>query len=125
MVKVAAGMQAGHLPDGLGQAAGWVGGEGEESWAELADVPGGAVATARAGAIGGRSAHPAPRPGRGLEGAYLEEAHLEEANLRDAHLESVHLERADLRGADLRGADLQNAHLKDDMCRDLLRLKHR
>ena len=57
MVKVAAGMQAGHLADGLGQgigqAAGRVGGEGEESRAELADVPGGAVATAGPGAIGG------------------------------------------------------------------------
>jgi hypothetical protein len=56
MGQVAAWMQAGHLADGLGQgigqAAGWVGGEGEESWAELADIPGGAVAAARAGAIG-------------------------------------------------------------------------
>jgi hypothetical protein len=41
---------------GIGQTAGRVGGEGEESGAELADVPGRAVTTAGPGAI--RSAQP-------------------------------------------------------------------
>jgi hypothetical protein len=48
-------MQGSDLPDGLGEGVGQaverIGGLGKESWAELADVPGGAVATA--GAVGG------------------------------------------------------------------------
>src|SRR5215211_8354222 len=50
-------MEAGDLLDRLGQgvdrAAGRVGGKGEQSRAELVDEPGGAVATAGAGAVGG------------------------------------------------------------------------
>src|SRR4029453_5023142 len=50
-------MEAGDLADGfgqgIGQAAGWVGSLSQQPWAELADVPGGAVAAAGAGAVGG------------------------------------------------------------------------
>src|SRR5215211_4932831 len=50
-------MEAGDLLDRLGQgvdrAAGRVGGKGEQSRAELVDEPGGAVAAAGAGAVGG------------------------------------------------------------------------
>src|ERR671912_1655957 len=50
-------MQGSDLPDGfgqgIGQAAGWVGSLSQQPWAELADVPGRAVATAGAGAVGG------------------------------------------------------------------------
>jgi hypothetical protein len=57
MLQVTPRMEAGDLLDGLGQgvdqAAGGVGGEGEQSGAELADEPGGAVATAGPGAVGG------------------------------------------------------------------------
>ena len=57
MGQVAARMEAGDLADGLGQgigqAVGGVTGFGEESGAELVDEPGGAVAAAGAGAVGG------------------------------------------------------------------------
>src|SRR5215216_369486 len=50
-------MEAGDLADGLGEgigeAVGRVRCEGEESWAELADVPGGPVAAAGAGSVRG------------------------------------------------------------------------
>jgi hypothetical protein len=57
MLQIASRMEAGDLLDGLGQgvdqAARRVGSLGKQPWAELADVPGGPVATASAGAIGG------------------------------------------------------------------------
>jgi hypothetical protein len=57
MGQVTPATEAGPLPDGfgqgIGQAGGRVGGEGEESWAELVDVPGGAMAAAGVGAVGG------------------------------------------------------------------------
>jgi hypothetical protein len=57
MGEVASGVEAGDLLDRLGQgvdqATARVGGLGKDTWAELAHVPGRAVAAAGAGAIGG------------------------------------------------------------------------
>jgi hypothetical protein len=57
MDQVAAWMEAGDLANGLGQgigqAVGRVRGQGEQTWPELADVPGGAVAAAGAGSVRG------------------------------------------------------------------------